>query len=102
MGEDAPDGVEIRLVLPEVYHLDPEGPQPAITGRILRAGDGTWEEVASGADDLSHIAGPGVYRAEVLIVPEHQRIWLGTEADTFLADPKVWIYSNPIYVAVPY
>jgi len=94
--------VELRLAIPEVLHLDPDGPQALIRGRILRAADGTWDEVAEGADDLSYEAGPGVYRAEVLIFPEHVRLWMGTLADEYLADEKVWIYSNPIYVAVSY
>lgn len=104
MGDEVPDGmpVELHLALPHVHHLDADGPQPLVRGRILRADDGAWEEVASGETDLGVSVGPGVYRAEVRIVPEHVRLWLGMLADEMLADEKVWIYSNPIYVAVAY
>ncbi len=104
MGDEVPEGETVELVLsiPGVMHLDPAGPQATIRGRILRASDGEWDEVAEGSEDLSYEAGPGAYRAEVLIYPEHVRLWMGTLADEYLADEKVWIYSNPIYVATAY
>lgn len=94
-GEEA----ELRLTLPRVAGLVPEAPQPVITGRILRADDGEWEVVAEGEADLVHDAEPGVYRAEVRIVPEHLRPSLGRYAEDFLVE-TIWIYSNVIYVGV--
>lgn len=104
MGDDVPGGVtvQLHLTIPTVYHLDPDGPQPVITGRILRSSDGDWDEVVSDSSDITYEAGPGVYRAEIRIIPEHTRPWLGTLADEYLADDKVWIYSNPIYVDMTY
>jgi hypothetical protein len=104
MGDEVPEGdtPELVLVLPAVHHLDPDGLQPAIRGRILRASDGEWDEVAEGPSDLSHTAGPGIYRAEVRIFPDHTRPWLNMLADEYLAEEKVWVYSNPIYVGITY
>ncbi|HUT99924.1 MAG TPA: hypothetical protein VM425_00640 [Myxococcota bacterium] len=103
MGEQIPAGktIDLHLVLPEVYKLDPDGPAPIIRGRILKAEDGDWQEVAAGTDDLVYRAGPGAYRAEVRIVPEHLRPWLGPHADDYIKEFP-WIYSNPIYVSMSY
>jgi hypothetical protein len=58
--------------------------------------------VAAGQTDLSYDATtPGVYRAEIRIVPEHLRPWLGLRADLFVVE-RIWVYSNPIYVGVTY
>ncbi len=104
MGDTVPAGelADLVLAIPSVHNLDPEGPQPVITGRILELVDGAWEEVASGDADITFPASAGVYRAEVRIVPNHTRPWLGMKADEYLALSKVWIYSNPIYVGVVY
>lgn len=88
------------VVMASVIDLDPLLPEPTITGRILRAGDsGTWEEVTSGQADLSETVEPGVYRAEIQMIPEHLRPSLGRFAEDYLVD-TVWIYSNPIYVGM--
>lgn len=104
MGDEVPaaPAPTLRLVLPTVHHLDPDGPRPAIRGRILRAAaGGTWEEVAAGDADLSYVvAAPGAYRAEVRITPEHLRPWLGLRADRYVVE-RPWIYANPIYVGSP-
>ncbi len=101
LGDEVPSAPAptLHLALPAVHRLDPAGPQPAIRGRILRAAaGGTWDEVAAGSEDLSYVvASPGVYRAEVRIVPEHLRPWLGLRADLYVVDSP-WIYANPIYV----
>jgi hypothetical protein len=101
MGDEVPAGetCTLHLILPTVYRLDPAGPQPVIRGRILRSNDGTWDEVASGTEDLQYTATPGVYRAEVRIVPEHLRPWLNLRADRWVVE-RPWVYSNPIYVDV--
>lgn len=90
----------LYLVAPRVYRLDPDGPEPLLHTRILRAADGAWETVAEGDGDLIVEAGAGVYRAEVRMVPEHLRPWLGPDPERYLLDYP-WIYANPIYVAAP-
>ena len=100
MGEEVPAGGTVTLTVtrPTVWHLDPDGPQPVITCRLLRAETGgVWQEVDSAEGDLHYTASPGVYRAEVRILPNHLRPWLGQDPDRFLAE-RVWIYANPIYV----
>jgi hypothetical protein len=103
MGDHVPAGESVELVvtLPVVHRVDPDGPQPVISGLILKANDGDWDEVASGNTDLTYSAGPGAYRAEIRIVPEHLRPWLGSATEVYVRD-TVWIYSNPIYIGMPY
>jgi hypothetical protein len=101
MGDEVPAGetCTLHLTLPTVHALDPAGAQPVIRGRILRSNDGTWDEVAAGTEDLQYTATPGVYRAEVRIVPEHLRPWLNLRADRWVVE-RPWVYSNPIYVGI--
>ncbi|MDY0003402.1 MAG: hypothetical protein RBU30_19035 [Polyangia bacterium] len=90
--------VTLSVSAPVVWNLDPSGPQPTIRCLLLRAdGAGAWEEVDSAEGALSYVADPGVYRAEVRILPDHLRPWLGPTPDVWVVE-KVWIYSNPIYV----
>lgn len=101
MGDVTPSSepAELTLTLPEVVGLPAEAPQPTIRGVILRADQGEWEEVASDGSDISVEVEPGVYRAEVRIIPEHLRASMGRFAGDYL-DERIWIYSNPIYVGV--
>jgi hypothetical protein len=103
MGERVPAGqsAELNLSIPDIYRLDPKGPQPTFRARILRSNDGEWSEVEADDSDLTTTVGAGVYRAEVHMVPEHLRPWLGPEADKYIKE-LVWIYSNPIYVGMEY
>ena len=98
---DVGQQVELFVSLPSIYRLDPGGPSPIISLRILKANNGEWEEVAADNADLSITVNAGVYRAEARIVPEHLRSWLGPKADTYITD-YIWIYSNPIYVGTTY
>jgi hypothetical protein len=101
MGDEVPVGAdcELELELPRVSGLDPRTPPPRLRGVILRASDGGWGEVAEGeSGPVALDAEPGVYRAEVRMVPEHLRAALGERADEYLRDERVWIYSNPISV----
>jgi hypothetical protein len=101
MGDAAPVGATLHVTVPEVWRLDPAAEAPEITARILRAGDGVWEELAAGPDDLAYtVTAPGAYRAEIRMTPYHLREWLGPDPDAHL-DEKVWIYANPIYVDTP-
>ncbi|HJL15845.1 MAG TPA: hypothetical protein RMH99_09325 [Sandaracinaceae bacterium LLY-WYZ-13_1] len=43
---------------------------------------------------------PGAYRAEVRMVPEHARPFLGSRADRLVRE-VVWVYANPVHVVAP-
>jgi hypothetical protein len=93
--------VTLNLTCPTVWNRDPRTPTPTITCRLLRAdGAGAWEEVDAAVGDLAYVADPGVYRAEVRILPDHLRPWLGPNPDDYVEE-RVWIYANPIYVRSP-
>jgi hypothetical protein len=94
---DAIPDVALHLRAPEVYRLDPKGPQPQRRTRILRAAGADWTEVASGDGDLTLTAGPGVYRAEVRLTAHHLEEWLGDDAPQYWGE-RVWVYSNAIAV----
>lgn len=103
MGGTAPPGATVLQVMRP--HLDPSvpsSPAPRVILRLLRSGIAGVEEVASTEDFmLTYFAMvPGAYRAEVHIVPEHVRPYLGAVADRFVHD-YVWIYSNAIQVPTP-
>lgn len=102
MGDQAPAAdLHLKVSIPKVFKMDPFGPKPVITARILKANDGEWLEVASATEDLDITVDAGAYRAEIRILPEHLRPWLGPEADTYIKE-FIWIYSNPIYVGMDY
>ncbi len=100
MGGDAPIGATLRVVRPSLPDGFPSSPPPTLSLRILRAAPGGAVEVARGEGaTLEHlIAAPGAYRAEVRIVPEHARPYLGALADELVRE-MAWIYSGVIYVA---
>jgi hypothetical protein len=99
MGGSARAGDTLRVVRPDLPDGFPREPAPSISLRILRAAPGGAIEVASGTGpSLEHeLREAGAYRAEVRIVPEHARPYLGRSADALIAE-RVWIYANPIYV----
>ncbi len=99
MGDQVPVGEQATLMLevPEVWLLDPAGPQPLIWGRILKATNDGWEEVATGEGGITYSAEPGAYRAEIRMVPEHLRPWAEPRGDEWIVE-RIWIYSNVIYV----
>lgn len=99
MGDTAPAGVTLHLVRPSLPEGFPSDPAPTITMRIVRAAAGGGVEVAHGSDAELTFATtePGVYRAEIHIVPEHARPYLGTSADELIHEVP-WVYANPIYV----
>jgi hypothetical protein len=75
--------------------LHPESPrgleEPLITARLLRDG----QPFAEGCGRFE--VGPGVYRVEVDIQPEHLRRFLGDEPELWLHEYP-WILSNAIRV----
>jgi hypothetical protein len=98
MGAEAPVGATLSLQLPSVRGLDPNVDPPELTARILKAREGGWDEVASGAGSLEFVAeAAGAYRAEVRMRPRHLRAAFEPDAEYADAD-FVWIYGNPIYV----
>jgi hypothetical protein len=101
MGEEVAlaDAPVLRVRQPTLRGVAADREAPVLETRILRAIEGGFEEVASGAGDLAYSpTRPGAYRAEVRMVPYHLRPDLGADADTLLARDYVWIYANPIYV----
>lgn len=99
MGDTAPAGVTLHLVRPSLPEGFPSDPAPTISMRIVRAMAGGGVEVASGSDaELTFTTTEaGAYRAEIHIVPEHARPYLGTSADALIHEVP-WVYTNPIYV----
>lgn len=98
MGEDAPRGAELVVTLPAVLGLAADAPRPTVSAVLYRIDEAGRHEVASGETDLRFTADqPGIYRAEVRIVPHHLRPYLADLADALI---KVypWVYANPIFV----
>ncbi|MEW5852606.1 MAG: hypothetical protein AB2A00_27730 [Myxococcota bacterium] len=92
-------GVELVATMPSVEKLDPKVDAPVLTMRVLRAVEGGWEEVHRSTTNVSFaITTPGAYRAEVLMQPRHLVPFLGDDAELYRDEPRVWIYSNAIYV----
>ncbi|MBX7192279.1 MAG: hypothetical protein K1X94_09485 [Sandaracinaceae bacterium] len=102
MGQHCPAGSTLRVSRPSLPPGFPSDPAPRITLRILRAADGGAVEVARGeGEELTFVADEvGVYRAEVRMVPEHARPYLGRFADELVREVP-WVYSNPIDVVWP-
>jgi hypothetical protein len=99
MGETAPAGATLRLTRPRLPDGFPNDPPPTVRMRILRSANMGRTEIASGTDAMleTTVTEPGAYRAEVWIVPEHTRPYLGREADSMIRDVP-WVYSSPIHV----
>lgn len=95
--------VTLHVAIPRVYGTLPnEVEAPVLSGRILRADDREWVEVATGSEDFSFtVTEPGVYRAEIRMVPRHLRPWMGNEGDQWMHD-YIWIYANPIFVGMEF
>lgn len=98
MGGQTRVGATLRLRRPSLPEGFPADPPPRITLRILRAAPAGGVEVARGeGESLEHVVGePGAYRAEVRMVPEHARPYLGRFADALVRE-VVWVYSNAIH-----
>lgn len=93
MGSDFSGAGELVLDCPTVASSFPQGPDaPEITAIVLKDGN-AW---ASGCGRHT-LDGPGVYRAQVNIVPHHLTPFLGDSAADFL-HLYPWILSNAIRV----
>jgi hypothetical protein len=102
MGEFAPPGTTLRVTRPSLSPDVPDAALALVSMRIVKSAAGGGVEVAQGTGEtLEFVATePGVYRAEVRIVPEHTRPYLGRLADTLIRE-HAWVYANPIYVGAP-
>lgn len=104
MGGTASTGATITVKRPRVKDLDPAREPPALTVRVLRAVDAAegFVEVARSNDgDVSAtLDEPGVYRAEVRMVPHHLREDFRSDAGFILRDGAdfVWIYGGTFTV----
>lgn len=98
MGATVPVGAELVVTLPQVAQLDPNGPQPALRARLLKAIEGGWLEVAGGSSSLRFTTTvAGAYRAEIRIVPKHLAPWMGDQS-AGASTQRPWVYSNAIDV----
>ena len=100
MGSEVPftAAPQLRIVAPTLRNPDPDKPAPTLTVRLLKAVEGGFEEVVSAPGSITYSpTGPGVYRAEVRMVPNHLADQLGQYRLADLGD-FIWIYANPIYV----
>lgn len=100
MGSEVPftAAPQLRIVAPTLRNPDPDKPAPTLTVRLLKAVEGGFEEVVSAPGGITYSpTGPGVYRAEVRMVPNHLADQLGQYRLADLGD-FIWIYANPIYV----
>ena len=102
MGDEAPAGATLRVARPALPEGFPSEPAPLLTLRLLRStAAGAVEVATSTTGDLAFVADQaGAYRAEVRMVPEHTRPFLGRRADALIRE-VVWVYSNPIFVTAP-
>lgn len=98
MGDRAAAGATIVATMPRVRELDPDGVQPELTLRLLRAEEGGFSVVKESATGLEHtVTEPGAYRVEVRMRPRHLAPFLSSYGDRAEVD-YVWVYSNAIYV----
>ncbi len=93
-------GAILEVKTPRVRDLDPSAPAPTITTKLWVAKEGGWDEVASTTEPTLRFTPttPGVYRAEVRIVPSHLRPFIGKRND-FIRNERPWVLSNAIWVA---
>jgi hypothetical protein len=106
MGEeiDFEGPVELHVTVPRVYGRLSEGSDSSvIKGRILKVTpNDSWEVLAESSKDFSFtVDAPGVYRADVWMVPHHLSPWLGNRRAEFLKE-LLWIYSNPVFLRMDY
>lgn len=99
MGAHAPAGATLHLVRPTLSDNMPDRELAMLSMRILRSTASGAVEVAQGTGEtLDFVTSePGAYRAEVRIVPEYARPYLGRSADSLVKE-YVWIYANPVFV----
>ncbi len=99
IGGDAPVGAELVAVTPALLAPDDRFLAPTLTTRLLRVDAAGAVLLAEGTGEVrAAIDRPGVYRAEVRMIPHHLAPLLGTLAPRGYAEiEQVWIYANPIY-----
>ncbi len=92
MGQTAPGGT-LGVGCVTLSALSPQSlEQPEITTRVMKDG-AVW------AEDCGELEtdGPGVYRVEIDILPNHLRDFIG-ETGAHLIETESWVYTNPIRV----
>ena len=99
MGARAPLGATLHVVRPSLSSDVPDAALAMLSLRILRSTPtGAVEVAQSTAATLDYVVTePGAYRAEVRIVPEHARPYLGRLGDELVKE-YAWIYANPVFV----
>jgi hypothetical protein len=88
----------VRLQMPKLILSGQEIKNAKLEGRIFKATENGWVQVASGNSGVVEFHGqtPGVYRAEVDMRPDHLMRYI---PGMFLLNQKhAWVYSNPIWL----
>lgn len=100
IGDDAPTGAALTLVVPGLANASPQLADPIVSGRIVHvATTGEVTVVAEGTNTVTATAtDPGAYRAEVRIQPLHLTPYFGNLGSEYAERELVWVYTNPIYV----
>jgi len=94
-------GQALELAVPQLLDAPSDAPAPRIRARLLRIDAAGVAEVVQSEQPGAVLRrvdpGPGVYRAQVLITPEHLRPRLGPDPDALLRE-VVWIESNALFL----
>lgn len=102
MGSDVAlsDRPELVVRMPRVQNLDPSAQPPDLLSVIYLARETGWEEVSrTAADELRFVpAEPGVYRAEIRMLPMHLQDAMNDDDMLLLANDRIWVMSNPIFI----
>jgi hypothetical protein len=96
----AAGGARLVVKLPKVRGLASSLPAPAVHATVLRITASGATAVATGAGPELDVAlpGPGAYRVEISIVPNHLGPYLRDLGPAFAERELPWIYANAIYV----
>ncbi len=101
MGDESPlsERPVFHLKVPHFHNIDPGLDEPEFILSLIKSGEYPGEVVAEATNaGIEYTADqPGVYRAEVRVVPHHLAPWFGSDADYFVREYPL-ILANPIYV----
>ncbi len=88
----------VRMHMPKLIFNGEENTKAELEGILFKATPKGWVEVARGtnAELIYQGEGPGVYRAQVSIRPNHLQTYI--PGMWHLNRKHVWLYSNPIWI----
>jgi hypothetical protein len=94
-------GATLEVEVPAVLDLDPVLPAPTITARVVHVPPGGEPAVVAegaGPSLSAPLDGPGAYRVEIHIAPDHLGPYLGSLGPAYAEQTLPWVYASPIYV----